>query len=82
MLVNNVEILVSPSNNLSGLFLTFSFNLSILFIFSFADNTNSLSLSKFLNFKCLNFLRYCLFHHLAYLTFFFHNFLFCLSLVL
>ena len=46
--VNNLEILVSPPNNLCSLFLTSSFNLSILFIFSFANNPNSLSLSAFL----------------------------------
>ena len=42
--VINLEILVSPSNTLSSLLLTSSFNLSILFIFPFADSPNSLSL--------------------------------------
>ena len=48
--VNNLEILVSLfykwSNNSSLLFSTSSFNLSISFIFTFANNLNSLSFSK------------------------------------
>ena len=44
--LNNLKFLVSLSNNLSSL--TFSFNFFCLFIFSFADNPYSLSLSKFL----------------------------------
>ena len=46
--VNFLEILLSPSsfNNSSSSFLTFSFNIFISFVFSFADNLNSLSFSK------------------------------------
>ena len=74
---------ISPSNNLSSLFLTSSFNLSILFIFSFPDNPNSLSLPKF--FKILHLsirvvkstskFSEILFFSSSYLTFIF-NFLF------
>ena len=52
--INNLEILVSPSNNLSSLFLTSLFNFSISFIFSFADNPNSLSFSKLLKLSHLS----------------------------
>ena len=41
--INNLKSLVSPSNNLSSLFLTSSFNLFISFILSFANVLNSLS---------------------------------------
>ena len=44
--VNNFKILVSPSNNISLLFLASSFSLFISFILSFVDNLNSLSFSK------------------------------------
>ena len=52
--VNNLEMLVSPSNkqsnNSSLLFLTSSFNPSISFVFYFANNLNSLSFSKSFSF--------------------------------
>ena len=50
----NLEILVSLSNNFSSLFLNSSFNLPILFIFSFVNNPNSLSHSKFLKISYLS----------------------------
>ena len=49
--INNLEILVSPFNSLSSLFLTSLFNFSISFI---ADNPNSLSFSKFLKLSHLS----------------------------
>ena len=85
--INNLEILVSPSNSLSSLFLTSLFNFSISFI---ADNPNSLSFSKFLklshlSIKVVNLHLNCyveIFHHLAYLAFFLYYFLVRLFLVL
>ena len=41
--VNNLKILVLPSNNLSSMFLTSSFNLFISFILSVANTLNYLS---------------------------------------
>ena len=95
--VNNLEILDSPSNkrsnNSSLSFSTSSFDLFILFIFSFADKLpfffqNHVVFQKIyiLFMKLLNlhltFLRYCSFNHSAYLALFLFHFLFHLFLVL
>ena len=86
--VNNLENLLSPSNKQSSNSTSSSFNPSILFIFSLADNLNSLSFLKSYGFhkiyilvlKSLNFhpifLCYCLFHYSAYSIFFLLHFLF------
>ena len=91
--VNNLEILVSLSNNLSSLLLTSSFNLSISFIFFlqiflvlFLFQRNHDNHLRFVikvvksssDFSNI----YRLFHHLTYLNFFLFHFLFHLFLVL
>ena len=97
-LVNNLEIISSSPvrwfNNLSLLFLAFSFSIFFSYIISFADDLDSLSFSKSCRFhkiyifviKSLNlhltFLRYRLFNHLAYLALFLFHALWHLFLVL
>ena len=91
--VNNLENLVSLSNNLSSLLLISSFNFSISFIlflqiflvlFLFQRNhDNHLHFVIKVVKSASDFSNiYRLFHHLTYLSFFLFNFLFHLFLVL
>ena len=91
--VNNLKILVSAFNNLYSLFLSSSFNPSILFISSLAANLNFVvltdcCLSDFLKYLFLsvpcphsNLFFNTSFHYLVHLTLFLYLFLFHLFLV-